>query len=612
MDKISSLRMEMKRRNIDCYMVTSSDPHGSEYVAPTFKAREYLTGFSGSAGTLVVTMTEAGLWTDGRYFTQAEAELQGSLVTLYRMGEPKVPTINEFLKKTMKQGQVFGFDGRMVSAQMGKVYVDELLPLGVKISYTEDLIATVWKERPALPRQAIWELSVDWSGQSTKERLKDVRTELKKQKKSPLIEAADGGKKSAGCVDKEALILNSLDDIMWLFNLRGSDIPFNPVALSYALVTEDKAVLFADKAAVSDELRQSLAAASVTVEEYDDFYEWLDRLILPSDTAVTLDGERCNYTIYQSLHMKAKLRLTISPPRRMKAIKNETELAHLSHAYKTDSAVLIRFLKWLSEQEETVNERGVAAKLDEIRLAALDCYDLSFNTLAAYGANAAMMHYSPSPLSDVKLKKEGFFLIDSGGQYYGGTTDITRTVVMGAISDDMRRHFTATLKGLLSLSNTIFLHGATGRNLDAIARKPLWEIGSDYKCGTGHGLGYMLSVHEGPQGFWMKERPQMPEAVLEAGMLLSIEPGVYKPGEYGIRLENIVVVKDVFENADGRFLTFTPLTFVPIDLAGVEVTLLSPTEKEQLNDYHRQVREEVKAYLNEAEMEWLINATSEI
>ena len=600
MEKLSLLRAAMKRAGIACHIISSSDPHGSEYVPAAFKLREFVSGFSGSAGTLVVTMDEAFLWTDGRYFLQAEQELAGSGIALMRQDVPGVPSIIEYLKKNMAAGGRLGFDGRTVSARQGLKYAETLRGRQVEIDHGCDLAPDIWPQRPPLPAQPVWELGIDWSGQQSADKLAAVREQL----------AADG---------HGALILNSLDDIAWLFNIRGSDIPQNPVALAYAYVSPDKALLFARAGVVSAGLAASLLAAGIETRDYDGFYGWLSAwadaggMGMPLDSvlldSVLLDGDKCSYTIYKILSEKQKPQLGQSPTVAMKAVKNAVELKRLTETYKVDSATVIRFIKWLGEQEGPISETQAAAYMDELRRKSEGFIDLSFSTLAAYGANAAIVHYVPLAGSDAVMEKQGFFLIDSGGQYHGGTTDVTRTIAMGDITDDMRRHFGAVVRGMLALQNTVFLHGIPGRNLDAIARRPLWELLSDYKHGTGHGVGYMLHVHEGPQGIRTQYGQDQAEAPLVPGMLVSNEPGVYKAGEYGIRIENILLVKDVAANADGRFLGFSPLTLVPIDLTALDIGDFSPAERRQLNEYHALVYEEMAACLDAKEREWLKDAT---
>jgi len=589
MGKLTSLRNEMKQQNFACYIIPTSDHHGSEYICATFEGRKYLSSFTGSAGTLVVTEDEAGLWTDGRYFVQAEKELAGTGISLYRMGEVDVPTISEYLKKTMKKEQTLAFDGRLVTAAAGLKMITELKENEINISYQEDLLERIWFDRPNLPANKIWELAIDWSGQSTTEKLNEVRKKL---------------------ADKNSfLILNGLDDIMWLFNIRGSDIPQNPIALAYAYISNEKAILFAQSKAVSDELNKSLASAEVEVLEYHDFYSWLKGLKLESNQKVLLDVDKCNYFIYKAMEDKAKTILDVSPVATLKAIKNETELKHIHEVYRKDSAAVIRLMKWLEETTEKISEMDVAHKINKLRSEIPGFLDISFSTIAAYKANAAMVHYQADEKSNTMIEREGLLLIDSGGHYFGGTTDITRTIVMGEISENIKRDFTAVTRGMLNLSNITFLHGCTGRSLDIIARKPLWDIYCDYKHGTGHGIGYMLSVHEGPQRLHMPYRKEVTETILEPGMIVSNEPGVYKAGEYGIRIENILVVKEVTKNEDGRFLAFDTLTFVPIDLKAIDITQLNEKDKKELNEYHLKVYEVMSTYLDGDEKEWLKKAT---
>jgi Xaa-Pro aminopeptidase len=491
----------------------------------------------------------------------------------------------------MKSGQTLGFDGRLLSAKLGRKLAEELAENDVKIAFNEDLLAKQWKNRPSLPCNPIWELPLDWSGQSSEEKLQAVRDKLAKD-------------------HYDSLVLNSLDDIMWLFNIRGSDIPHNPVAFAYAVIEQERAVLFVQEVVIGtrwDTMR--CTSATLDIVPYEEFYSWIDNWEVQPQHKIMLDNDKCNYYIYKMLADKAKIKLGTSPTTALKAIKNATEQKHLRETYKKDSAAVIKFLKWLGEQEETISELEAADRIAEFRREQPGFIDLSFETIAAYGANAAMMHYQATAESHALIEKKGLFLIDSGGQYYGGTTDVTRTVVMGAITAEMRRHFTATAQGLLHLMNLTFLHGSTGRNLDIIARQPSWQLLSDYKSGTGHGIGYMLNVHEGPQGIWNTYRKENSEAILEAGMLVTNEPGAYKAGEYGIRHENVMLIKEVAKNDEGTFLAFETLTLVPLDLAGIDPEQLAPQDIEQLNAYHRHVYEEMRPYLTEDEGTWLKEAT---
>lgn len=608
---IDLLRQEMKKAKADVYLIPSEDFHGSEYVCDTFKVREFFSGFSGSAGTLTVTAEEAGLWTDGRYFIQAGQELAGSGIRLYKMREPGVPTIPEYLQKTMKSGQILAFDGRCVSARAGLRYESELKKAGVGILYERDLTETIWTTRPDLPGNSIWNLPLEWSGQSCRNKLDLVRAELKK----------------AGA---EAFLLTRLDDLMWLFNIRGADVPCNPVALSYGYVDEKEALLFVHEQALTAECREALEKEGVTCDNYHRFYSWINGLDENKSKKILIDIDKCNYFIYKKLEQKTSqsadqitsrksgrftgLIINKNPTEHLKAVKNPVELNNIREVYRRDSVAVIRFIRWIKERcrSDTVTEVQAAAYLDRMRRESKGFLDFSFPTICAYGANAAMMHYEAKEGSSSRILPEGLLLADSGGQYMGGTTDVTRTVVLGEISKEVKCQYTAVVKGMLALSRAVFLHGCTGRNLDILAREALWQMGIDYKCGTGHGIGYMLNVHEGPQNISWAYNKDVTETVLEPGMLLSDEPGVYREGSHGIRIENILAVKEVMRNADGRFLGFETLTLVPVDIEGIDVMLMTDPEIRQLDSYHRRVREELHNYLSKEEQEWLEDATKPI
>lgn len=591
-ERIKRLRSVMKREQADAYLVPSGDFHGSEYVGAAFRVREYLSGFTGSAGTLAVTMTDAGLWTDGRYYLQAEKELGGSGIRLFRAGEKQVPTIKEYLKQSLRPGQTLAFDGRIVSAGTGLEYEREWAALGIKLMYDQDLAAALWPARPALSCEPVRVLDEEWSGRSVGDKLKAVRGRIEQ----------------AGA---EALLLTKLDDLMWLFNLRGNDVPGNPVALSYGYLDLRDGYLFIQAAAVSEEVRAHLTAEGIRIAAYEQIYEWLRR---PRHQKIMLDRGMCNYMLYKLVEKQAEPILADNPTTLMKAVKNPVELAHLREIYRRDSAAVIRFMKWMKEQGRynKITEVTAAAFLDRLRYESKDFMDYSFPTICAAGENAAMMHYEARPGSCKVISPQGLLLVDSGGQYRGGTTDVTRTLVLGAISADIKRQYTAVVRGMLGLSGAVFCHGCTGRNLDILARGPLWEMGIDYKCGTGHGIGYMLSVHEGPQSIRWAYRPESRETVLEAGMLLSNEPGVYRAGSHGIRVENIMAVKEVMQNEDGRFMGFETLTLVPIDREGIAGEMMTRTELAALNRYHQRVYAEMKDYLNADEQEWLADATKAI
>lgn len=583
--RLAALRMRMKEEGIDYYMIPTADFHNSEYVNEYFKVREYFCNFTGSNGTLVVWQGGAGLWTDGRYFIQAERELEGTGVTLYRMQEEGVPTITEFLQKNMEEGQTLGFDGRVISARDGKDYEKKLADKKIPIAYTKDLAEGIWTDRPAFPAGKVNVLAEEIAGRSFEEKRGQVMEKLEK-------EGAD------------SFLLTKLDDLMWLFNIRGCDVECNPVAMSYGYFTKDESVLFIQKSALDETVLAYLADKKIRVEEYAGIMDFLEKL--PAGGKALVDTQHCSYCLYKLLAGKRTLVEKNNPTEMLKAVKNPVELSNMEKVYLKDSVALTKFIHWLKTNigRTEITEVTAADKLEEFRRQIPEFMDLSFPTIAGYKANAAMMHYSATPESHAVLEPEGMLLVDSGGQYMGGTTDVTRTIVLGPISDEIRLHYTAVAAGMLQLTNARWLYGCTGRNLDLLARQPIWNIGLDYKCGTGHGVGYILNVHEGPQGLrWRYTGGR--EAVLEEGMDVTNEPGIYVEGSHGIRIENVMVARNDVKNEYGQFMHFETLTWVPIDMEAIDEKYLTPEQKAFLYAYQKEVFERVSPYLDEEEREWL-------
>ncbi len=594
MDRIVALRKVMKEAGVDFYMMPTADFHNSEYVNGYFKVREYFCGFTGSNGTLVVWQEGAGLWTDGRYFIQADRELAGTGVTLYKMGEEGVPTILELLKEKMQAGQTLGFDGRVINASAGEMYEKALAEKGAKISYEEDLAEKVWTDRPALPCGKTFVIQEKIAGKSVMEKLADVRKKMAEEKTS-------------------AHLLTKLDDLMWLFNIRGCDVECNPVALSYGYITEEKAYLFIQSGALCEEVSAHLNAAGVIVREYSQVVSFLETE-MPTGDKVLTDLRHCNYTLYKKVANKCTAENKKNPTELLKAIKNPVELENMKKVYLQDSVALTKFIYWVKKNvgKMEITEVSAADYLDNLRREIPGFLDLSFPTISGYNANAAMMHYEATAENHAVLAPEGMLLVDSGGQYMGGTTDVTRTIVLGPISDEIKCHYTAVASGMLQLSKAKWLYGCTGRNLDILARQPLWNMGIDYKCGTGHGVGYILNVHEGPQNIRWKFMEGMTEAVLEAGMDVTNEPGVYIEGSHGIRIENVMVAQNDVKNGDGQFMNFDTLTYAPIDLDAIDVKYMTAENRAFLNEYHSQVFAKVSPYLNEEEQEWLREVTKAV
>lgn len=592
-DRLAALRAVMKEKGVDWYMVPTADFHNSEYVDAYFKVREYLCNFSGSNGTLIVGQEEAGLWTDGRYFIQAERELDGTGVTLYRMQEEGVPEKEDFLAQKMEEGQTLGFDGRVVDTKFGQKLEKKLAEKHIRFTYDKDLADQVWTDRPALPCHPVMVLDEGICGKTAGEKLSMLREKLVEKK-------ADGH------------FLSKLDDLMWLFNIRGNDVECNPVALSYAYVTAKECHYFIQENAVTDALRAHAAKYGITLHPYSETISWLESGL--SGGKVLCDPAQVSFAFYKTIGGHAEIVDDANPTELMKAVKNPVELANMEEVFKKDSAALCKFIYWVKQNigKMPMTELSAAQHLDWLRSQVEGFIELSFPTISAYRANAAMMHYEATEENCAVLAPEGMLLVDSGGQYLGGTTDVTRTIVLGPITEEEKKHFTAVAMGMLQLTDAKFLYGCSGRNLDILARQPMWDQNIDYKCGTGHGVGYILNVHEGPQGLRWKFVENQKEVVLEAGMDVTNEPGVYIEGSHGIRTENVMVVKNGTKNGDGQFMYFDTLTFAPIDLDAIDTSLMQPKDIERLNRYHAQVREKITPYLNEEEAAWLAEATREV
>ena len=601
-DRLDALRKLMKERGMDAYMIPTADFHESEYVGEHFKCREYMTGFTGSAGTALITMDEACLWVDGRYYVQAAAQLKDSTVTMMKMGQEGVPSLRAYLEDKMPEGGCLGFDGRVVNAAEGLALEEMLRERGARISYGEDLAGMIWQERPELSAEPAWVLDERYAGKSALEKIADVREAMKKAHAS-------------------VHVLTSLDDIAWLLNIRGNDILYNPVVLSYALVTMDQLYLFVNSSVLEgkaypyleDEkgisVREYLERTGVTVMPYDGVYDMVEGL---KNEKVLLEKCRINYAVYRLIDGSNKVIDRINPTASMKAVKNDVEIENEKRAHIKDGVAMTKFIYWLKKNTGRIpmDEISVSDYLGKLRMDQEGCIGLSFATISAYGAHGAMCHYSATPESSIPLEPRGLYLIDSGGQYYEGTTDITRTIAMGPVTDEEKEHFTLVLMSMLRLGDVKFLHGCRGLSLDYAAREPLWRRGLNYEHGTGHGVSYLSSVHERPNGIRFKMVPERQDnAVMEAGMITSDEPGVYIEGSHGIRTENLVLCVEDEKNEDGQFLRFEYLTYVPIDLEVIDREIMSERDVELLNRYHEQVYEKISPYLDEDERVWLAEAT---
>lgn len=592
--RIENIRDLMKEKNIYAYIVPSSDYHQSEYVGDYFKSREFMSGFTGSSGTLIISMDEAGLWTDGRYFIQAENELKDSGIKLFKMGEEGVPTIEEYLLEKLPKNSTLGFDGRVMSVKEGQSLANKLAFKGINIEYKYDLVNDIWEDRCSLPTEKAFLLGTEYSGESFSDKLSRIRAVMKEKKATTHI-------------------LASLDDIAWLFNIRGRDVKSNPVVLSYAVISIDSVYLFIDKNKIGEDIRAELSKENVQIKGYEEVYEFIKKI--EENEVVLIDTSKVNYAIYNNIPSNVQKIEERNPSILFKSIKNEIELKNIRNSHIKDGVAFTKFMYWLKNNigKIEITEISATQKLEEFRREQDKFIEPSFSTIAAYKDHAAMMHYSATEESNYKLEPRDLFLVDSGGQYFDGTTDITRTIALGPIPENVRKDFTNVVRGMIRLSKAKFLYGCRGYNLDILARGPLWEEGIDYKCGTGHGIGFVLNVHEGPNGFRWKVREDIDDScILEEGMVTTNEPGVYVENSHGIRIENEIVVRKAEKNEYGQFMDFEVITFAPIDLDAIDESLILKDEKVYLNNYHKQVYDKISLYLNEEEKQWLKTYTREI
>ena len=587
--RLQALRNEMAKREIAIYIVPTADFHESEYVGEYFTARRYMTGFTGSAGVAVITMDEAGLWTDGRYFIQAAAQLEGSTVTLYKMGEDGVPTVDEYIEKTLAEGQTIGFDGRVVNSAWGKKLEDIAEKKNAHLAVDEDLVDIIWTDRPALSAEPVRVLDYKYTGKTAVAKIDDIRKVMEEK-------------------GADIHLVSSLYDIAWTLNVRGNDIQYVPVVLSYLAITKEECIWFVQEEVLTDELSAYLKANNITTRPYNSFYEYVKEI--ETDKKVLMNKSVVNYRICNSIPEGVEVIDEKEPSVFMKAQKNEVELENTRKAHIQDGVAVTKFMYWLKKNVGKIPMTEISASdyLETLRKEQ-GAFDLSFNTICGYADHGAIIHYGATPETDVEIKPEGLLLVDSGGQYLEGTTDITRTFAVGPVTDQMKSDFTRVLRSNLNLANIKFLYGCTGMNLDILARQPLWEAGLDYKHGTGHGVGHVLNVHEGPNGFHWGRAYTTP---LEEGMITTDEPGLYMEGAYGIRLENELVCRKADKNEFGQFMYFENLTFVPFDLDAVDANQMNETEKRYLNEYHKAVYEKIAPYLTAEEAEWLKTYTRSI
>ncbi|SFO33722.1 Xaa-Pro aminopeptidase [Eubacterium pyruvativorans] len=589
-ERLAALRKKMQENNVAFYIVPTDDFHQDEYVGDHFKARVYITGFTGSAGTALITETEAFLWTDGRYFIQAAKELEGSTVELMKMSEPGVPTISQFLKEHVKPGQILGFDGRTLSMDEGTGYRDAAEKAGGAVRYDLDLIDEIWEDRPPMSDKPAWLLPVEYAGKTAEDKIRDIREKM-----------AEAG--------ADVHVETTPDDICWTLNIRGDDIDYFPLMLSYALITADAYHLYVDDKKLSPEIGQYLKDLGVTVHPYNDVYEDAKKI----SGAVMVDPNKVNYALYHNIPADCTKINVMSPEETFKTVKNPVEVSNIRKAEIKDSVAHIRFMKWLKENvgKIRITEISASDKLDEFRAEMGNFIKPSFEPISSYAEHAAIVHYAPTPETDAELKPEGMLLTDTGAGFWEGSTDITRTYVLGPITQKMKEDFTVVAISNLSLGNAVFTKGITGVALDNLARNPFWKRRMNYNHGTGHGVGYLLNIHESPASF----RSRFVEgdtAILEEGMVITDEPGFYVEGSHGIRLENELLVVNDVANEFGQFMRLEPITFVPFDLDAIEPEIMTAEERAMLNDYHKKVYEITSPYLNDEEKEWLRKYTREV
>lgn len=593
-ERVASLRQLMDKQGIDAYVVPTADFHQSEYVGEHFKARMYVSGFSGSYGTVVIGKEEAYLWTDGRYWFQAEQELEGSGIGLQKMFEPGVLSVTEWLAENVPEGGKVGFDGRVLSMEEGQEYEEALAEKKIQIEYSVDLINDIWTDRPPLSTKPAFFLEEKYSGESTAHKLERIRKAMKE----------------AGAT---AHIIASLDDVCWTLNVRGDDIDFFPLMLSYAIITETSMEVYVDENKLNDQIKAEFAKNNVHVHPYNDVYA--DVRKMSASEVFMIDPMKMNYALYKDIPEGAKIVEAANPSILMKAMKNDVELENIKNAHIKDGVAITKFMYWVKNNydKETITELSSIDYLNKLRAAQEGYIRDSFEPLCAYKDHAAMMHYSPSEESDVKLESGAFFLNDTGGGYLEGSTDITRTFVLGSVDDEMKKYFTAVVRAMMNLSRATFLYGCYGYNLDVLARGPIWDLMKDFKCGTGHGVGYLGNVHEPPTGFrWYVVPSKNEHHQLEPGMVMTDEPGIYEDGCFGIRIENEFIVREAEKNKYGQFMNFETITFAPIDLDGIDKDYMTKPEIEWLNDYHAQVYDKIAPHLTEEEKVWLKEYTRAI
>ena len=587
-DRLQDLRALFSQEGIQAFIIPSTDPHLSEYVAPHWKSREWISGFTGSAGTVVITTSQAGLWTDSRYFLQAAQQLEGTEIKLYKEMLPETPSISAFLSTQLTPGDAVGIDGKMFSAEEVERMQAELQKCQIEVKSISDPLDKLWTDRPPMPEAPAFIYETQYAGKSSIEKIAIIRKELKK-------------------CNAKALFLSALDEIAWTLNLRGNDVHCNPVLVSYLLIEENETHYFIQPQKITAEVATYMKEPGVNLHAYEEAETYLSRISVES---LLLNPAKTNYAMYSAVNPDCRIIHGASPVTLLKAIRNEQEIAGIHAAMQRDGVALVKFLKWLEASVSTGKETEISVdkKLHEFR-AEQDLYmGESFDTIAGYKEHGAIVHYEATPETDVQLKPEGFLLLDSGAQYLDGTTDITRTIALGKLTEEEKTDYTLILKGHIALAMAVFPAGTRGAQLDVLARMPIWQRRMNFLHGTGHGVGHFLNVHEGPQSIRMNENP----VTLQLGMLTSNEPGVYKAGSHGIRTENLVLVVPAGEGMFGNYLQFETVTLCPICKKGIIKELLTSEEINWLNQYHQTVYEKLSPGLNKEEQAWLKEATSQL
>ncbi len=574
MNRLESLRNRMYEDGIDVVIMPNSDFHQSEYAAEYFGAVEFFSGFTGSNATVVVSAEDAVLYTDGRYYIQARKEIEPNGFRLMKENDADTPDIYEYVKSIVFDDATVAFDGRVVSAGFG-INLSKALPSNINIVSDYDPSDVLWEDRPLLSKNKVWILDEKYSGMDIDRKIVRIRESMKKH-------------------NATVHIVSALDDIAWILNIRGNDIAYTPVVMAYLVIENNVVLLYSDMDKYDDDVRTYLDSHGVVLKDYDEFYEELDNL---NNERVLLEVSKVNYQIYKKVTDSNQCVDKPNPSSYMKAVKNETELKNLKNVHIKDGLAVTRFILWLKEHtHDGLTEYDLSEKLHEFRSANDGFIEESFETISAYGANAALMHYRCSKESAALTEARGMLLVDSGGQYYEGTTDVTRTIALGPVTEEEKKMYTLSLKGMFELLNARFLQGCTGVNLDILARRALWEVGCDYKCGTGHGVSYLLGVHEGPNSIRWKRRSD--DCVFEPGMVTSNEPGFYKEGAYGVRIENEMVCKKICDNEYGTFLGFENLTYVPIDLELIDKKYMSAIDIDRVLSYNNQVYEVLEPFMD--------------